>query len=350
MSDPKRLLDNSSHGAEPVRRALEAARAVRPVDQLTQEVWTALSAKLPLAPNGSGTPPSSDPGSGSLGSSFADGAGGSLAGGGGSVLGGSAATITVATVIKAIGTGMALGALVSVGAFAVTDAPSSPAVRASESRTNEPRANESRANEPRANELLDPPVTAPGLAFRAPGARMQTPGQSARPAESAVALAPGRSHSEQGRAGPAQSSPPAARTVEREDRQTIDSAASGPTEAPLPRKSSAAFLPAEAPSPEPRAIEASLQPAEGSDALEEGRLLANARKALRGGSPQRALEVLEGATRKFARGHLVQEREVLLIEALFATKRTSLAHERASRFLRDHPGSAHAARVRAFLR
>jgi hypothetical protein len=86
------------------------------------------------------------------------------------------------------------------------------------------------------------------------------------------------------------------------------------------------------------------------DALEEGHLLARAREALRAGASDRAFELLDEASRKFARGQLGQEREVLRIEALFVTGQHSRGRERALRFLEKHSESAHAVRVRAFLR
>jgi hypothetical protein len=334
MSDPKRLLESSSHAAGPVRRALEAARAARPVEPLTREVWTALAAKLPLAPTGSGTPSSSDPSGGGLGASSASATGG-VAGGASAAIGASAAPISTAIVIKAIGAGMALGVLVSAGAFAVTDSPSSAAPGANESSAS--RALESSADPPRA-------------AARATGTPPQSAGDSRRPAGAAVAWESPRGPAEPERAEQAHSSAASGPALEMPARQNIEPAAAGPNEVPLPGKSSAAFAPADPPAAQARAGAGALRRSEGSDALEEGRLVASARQAIRGGSPQRGLELLEGANRRFAGGQLAQEREVLLIEALFATERTSLARERASQFLRDHPESAHATRVRAFLR
>jgi hypothetical protein len=329
MSDPKRLLESSSHAAGPVRRALEAARAARPVEPLTREVWTALAAKLPLAPTGSGTPSSSDPSGGALGASSASGTGG-LIGGAGAALGASTAPISTAIVIKAIGAGMALGVLVSAGAFAVTDSPSSAASAANESNSSSP---------------LESPALPPRLTVPTAGAPTQSSGESPRSAGASA-----RGPAEPERAAQAHSSAAPATAVERPAPQNIEPAAAGPNETPLPGKSSAAFAPADAPAAVARAGGAgALQRSDGSDALEEGRLVASARQAIRGGSPQRGLELLEGANRRFAGGQLAQEREVLLIEALFATQRTSLARERASQFLRDHPESAHATRVRAFL-
>jgi hypothetical protein len=75
------------------------------------------------------------------------------------------------------------------------------------------------------------------------------------------------------------------------------------------------------------------------------RAKANARSA-----PDRALTLLAEHERRFAHGALVQEREVIAIEALLAAGERTAAEQRAARFFQDFPDSAHARRVRALLR
>lgn len=53
--------------------------------------------------------------------------------------------------------------------------------------------------------------------------------------------------------------------------------------------------------------------------------------------------------RRFPRGRLAMEAEVLRIDALARGGRTEAAHTRAAAFLRDHPGSVLTSRVRRYL-
>ena len=56
MTDPNRLLQDVRELTEPERRALEAARDLRPPSHFAGGVWTALAGKLPGAPTGSSGP------------------------------------------------------------------------------------------------------------------------------------------------------------------------------------------------------------------------------------------------------------------------------------------------------
>jgi hypothetical protein len=78
---------------------------------------------------------------------------------------------------------------------------------------------------------------------------------------------------------------------------------------------------------------------------EEGRVVLDARRALRAGDAASALRRLEAARAAFAGGALVQEREALTIEALAQLGRHEAAAARAQAFLRAYPGSPHAAAV-----
>jgi outer membrane protein assembly factor BamD (BamD/ComL family) len=67
------------------------------------------------------------------------------------------------------------------------------------------------------------------------------------------------------------------------------------------------------------------------------------------GDGEGALARLDAYSRGYPRGRLELEAEVLRIDALDQSGRTNLARERAEAFLRRHPRSVLAARVRARL-
>ena len=81
----------------------------------------------------------------------------------------------------------------------------------------------------------------------------------------------------------------------------------------------------------------------------ESRRLAEARALLRSNDPRGALGVLDGVRREHPRGVLVQEREVLTIEALLATGDEAAAKARAREFVARYPRSPHAASARRVL-
>lgn len=99
--------------------------------------------------------------------------------------------------------------------------------------------------------------------------------------------------------------------------------------------------PTSAPPPPPTSRAAALQ--------HEAALLASAREALRGGNARRALSILDDARVKHPAGGLVQEREVVAIEALAQAGDKAAAARRAEAFLRSFPGSPHSSHVRTFL-
>jgi hypothetical protein len=73
-----------------------------------------------------------------------------------------------------------------------------------------------------------------------------------------------------------------------------------------------------------------------------------ARSSLVSGDPSAALSALDGYARKFPHGRLSLEAEVLRIDALAKSGQTAAARQRASAFIRRHPNSVLATRVRAF--
>jgi hypothetical protein len=103
--------------------------------------------------------------------------------------------------------------------------------------------------------------------------------------------------------------------------------------------------PPEEPSAAPRApaIKPAAAPsAEGPEV--EVRLLERAQDALRA-RPAEALALADDHARRFPKGMLVQEREVIAIEALVKAGRTGDAKARAARFKQRFPGSSHARRI-----
>jgi hypothetical protein len=75
-------------------------------------------------------------------------------------------------------------------------------------------------------------------------------------------------------------------------------------------------------------------------------LLAAARKALAAGNPRAALALVRRHERRWPDGELVQEREVLAIQALAASGAAPEARARADRFLQRFPGSTLSEAVR----
>jgi hypothetical protein len=132
------------------------------------------------------------------------------------------------------------------------------------------------------------------------------------------------------------------------------------TVAPVPSTVSSATSPlsdrptADEPTPAPSASAAppkpSLAPAPSADLgpQAEVRLLERAQDALRS-RPADALSLADEHARQFPRGMLVQEREVIAIEALMKTGRTNEAKARAARFKARFPGSSHTRRIEALV-
>lgn len=112
-----------------------------------------------------------------------------------------------------------------------------------------------------------------------------------------------------------------------------------------------------APVPEPEATEAPVVVAPKTDAkttsanalaAEVGALDA-ARAELANGDAAAALTKLDDYSRDYPHGHLVLEAEVLRIDALAKSGQTGAAKKRAQAFLRRHPNSVLASRVRGYL-
>ncbi len=109
--------------------------------------------------------------------------------------------------------------------------------------------------------------------------------------------------------------------------------------APVPRRHAAPSKPVEtlAP-PEPARIETEVD------------LLTRAQSSIASGDASAALELLREHAERFAQGALVQEREVMAIEALVNLGRLDEARGRADRFRRQYPASSHLLRIDSLVR
>ncbi|WP_437670390.1 hypothetical protein [Sorangium sp. So ce131] len=124
---------------------------------------------------------------------------------------------------------------------------------------------------------------------------------------------------------------------------------------PPPPEARAEEQPAEAAAPVDdgsggAAPKAASRPAGSAAALKaELAALDAARKALAGGDAQGALSRLDAYARAHPRGRLALEAEVLRIDALARSGRLDAARQRATTFLRRHPNSVLATRVRRYV-
>jgi hypothetical protein len=121
----------------------------------------------------------------------------------------------------------------------------------------------------------------------------------------------------------------------------------------LPAQRAGASVPAqpEAAMPAPEVEEVPARAAARAAALltEELGALDHARLALANGDARRTIDELESYDRRFPRGRLQIEAEVLRIDALAKVGRKDAARQRAEVFLRRHPNSVLATRVRAHV-
>ena len=111
-------------------------------------------------------------------------------------------------------------------------------------------------------------------------------------------------------------------------------------------RSSAAEVGGDAPSAATR--KPSAAEAAASEIGEEAALLSAARAALTR-SPARALRITTQHAQRFPKGNLVQEREVIAIDALRRLGRTSEAQQRGAAFEQHYPGSVHRSKIEQTL-
>jgi len=86
---------------------------------------------------------------------------------------------------------------------------------------------------------------------------------------------------------------------------------------------------------------------QGGELERELRLLRAAYAALRAGHPEIALSRLTEHAMRFPHGELAESRDVAQVMALCQAGQTAVARQHAEQVLRQHPGSANAARVRS---
>jgi hypothetical protein len=77
------------------------------------------------------------------------------------------------------------------------------------------------------------------------------------------------------------------------------------------------------------------------------RLLDDARAALAGRAPEKALRLLANYDARFPQGTLRQEATVLRVSALKGTGKQSQAAQLTDKFLEESPNSAHKSRLQA---
>lgn len=300
MNDPRRLLDQLGSLSAQERAALEVGRELAPPSDAQAGVWQGLMQRLPPGPDGSG----SDGGGGvdgaggldpaAVGGAGADAAVGASATAGAAGLGvaGGAATaggVTAASTLKFLGLGSVLAVVLVGGPVWLTTGhqphSAAPAEPASSARS--------------------VPATGVGDDALAVQQTERTP-----PEPDAV-----------GRRAPLQQIARQGTGVTSRSRRSVELAG--------PAAASAA--------------------ADAEDILAESRLIARARAELQSGSATAALHTLEQARSRFPYGVLIQEREALLVKALARAGRPGEAQTRGSEFLRRHPSSPHASRVRDSL-
>lgn len=107
--------------------------------------------------------------------------------------------------------------------------------------------------------------------------------------------------------------------------------------------------PAEATAPAAKPEVSEVRVAPPSDLAAEVGVLDAARSRLDGGDARGALAKLDEYSHAYPHGHLVLEAEVLRIGALAKAGRKGAAQKHAAAFLRHHPNSVLASRVRGYL-
>lgn len=116
---------------------------------------------------------------------------------------------------------------------------------------------------------------------------------------------------------------------------------------PAPAKATAAPIPAPTVAPSASTARAPTAAAPAAPpGPSESDLLGKARSVLRS-DPTRALALAREHGRRYPKGALAQEREVILIEALERSGRRDEASKRAEAFGKQYPSSAHAPKVKA---
>jgi hypothetical protein len=140
--------------------------------------------------------------------------------------------------------------------------------------------------------------------------------------------------------GPAPSPAPSALAVAPSNKQAPAPAVENvPQPAPVVADSPPPSAPVSLPRPEPKAAAPAL--------AAELSALDAARSSLNAGDPKAALVALDAYARNFPHGKLAIEAEVLRIDAMAKSGQTAAARGRAEAFIKRHPDSVLASRVRS---
>jgi hypothetical protein len=358
---PKPWLEPGSDATELEQALLRAGVDNEIPEDAQAAVWSALAARLDALPPGDpdgdmGGPDgdaggTSGPGDGGAGlggggASPMAAPGGGLTTGGGLATGGGAATAagTVGAAKLLLLSAFGLGALAGAGLAAITlgfEDESTGATTVEASAQGVPRS---------------APVTPP-LHAGQPAPRPDAPAAVKRDEPAPASWAPAGAPESPPTAGaPPRRAPgaplPTAATRAGTDTAVTTHAPAGLAAAP-PGPSVAAFAPpleAEAPrAPQPPSPPQTAEQRQ-SQLREEAAVLRQAREALRRDDLAGAFAALEVARTRFPGGALIQEREALTIELLARSGQMDAARQRADAFLRAHPSSAHATRVREVLK
>jgi hypothetical protein len=327
MIDPKRWLDDASFASSIEHELVLSGKRLSPPEGAAARSWSELAPLLGPGPGpGSG---SSDP-SGPSGTGL-DGASGPLS------LGSGASSLSAGT-IKAFVVGAALG----VGVMGVVQAARTPRPTPSVVLTPPAPTAELGKTSQRPVPVLERAVP---LEFGQPeppsaGIASVEPPPPALPSAPAVKSTPARVGTQTAVEG-APAAPASSASVE-----------PSPAPPPLPEPAPAA---AASVTPEGNGESAGPAPSGGGPKSAnwlraEAQDMARAKNFLGSGRASEALVLLQNAADRFAGGALMQEREALIVEALFGSGRTEQGRVRARAFVQKYPNSPMSARMRKLER
>jgi hypothetical protein len=328
MIDPKRWLDDTSFASSIEHELVLSGKRLSPPEGAAARSWSELAPLLGPGP-GPGSPGSSDP-SGPSGTGL-DGASGPLS------LGSGASSLSAGT-IKAFVVGAALG----VGVMGVVQAARTPRPTPSVVLTPPAPTAELGKTSQRPVPVLERAVP---LEFGQPeppsaGIASVEPPPPALPSAPAVKSTPARVGTQTAVEG-APAAPASSASVE-----------PSPAPPPLPEPAPAA---AASVTPEGNGESAGPAPSGGGPKSAnwlraEAQDMARAKNFLGSGRASEALVLLQNAADRFAGGALMQEREALIVEALFGSGRTEQGRVRARAFVQKYPNSPMSARMRKLER
>jgi hypothetical protein len=319
--DPKRLLSPPSD-ATALERALlrQAVGTIDPPSGAEDAILATLLTRLP--------PPTTPPSGGATGSPT--GAVGAKAVGLAGLAKGAGALVAVTTIAVgalSVGRGWDAGRAVPAGAT------SAAIVAAS-------------ASSPVALQTA-PPVDAPSTAV--PGTSSETAEGRPTPLRASVAdRANGRQSTTRASGAPHALAVPAATSATAVTPVTASKGSVAEPSSPGPAypESTGSTATANIGGPPNASDTASARPLPPTALAEEAKLLADAQRSLQRGDASSALETLARARAAHPNGMLGQEREALTIEALFRSGQRATASAAAEAFMKAHPDSPLAARVR----